>query len=72
MLYKIFKKSHKINDGKIIGAKAKYLSFFRSKNAIANMNENINIHDKFTSPVNAEIAEISFTSPPPKEYGFLK
>ena len=68
----IFKNNHITKEQKTRGANAKYFSFLIIKNITENMNEKIKIHDKFTMPINAEIAEISLTSPPPKEYGFLK
>ena len=61
-----------MNEMKISGARAKYFSLFMSKNIMAKTTENIKIQYKFKIPVNAEIAEINLTSPPPNEYGFLK
>ena len=72
IIYKIFRNNHKINELNTNGASARYLCFFTAKNTNAKAKENAKIHDRFISPTNAEIAQISFTSPPPKEYGFLK
>ena len=72
ILYKIFKKSQSIKDANVNGARATYLSFFKINISKAIKKENTKIQLKFENPIKAEIADISLTSPPPNEYGFLK